>query len=388
MSGKMATSPLLTPLDGSLMEGGGQILRLSVALSAILKKPICIEKIRAGRDQPGLKSQHMTGIRLVREICNGQVTGCDIGSSQLRFNPKDGICFTGGHLTADCGTAGGITLLAQVSLPCLLFNEEPVDLELKGGTDARFASTIDYFQQVLQPNLARFGVNFQSQLVRRGYFPKGGGCVGLKVQPLADGESVQPIDLTDPGQVTKVRIYSHVAGRAPLRAAQKMAEAARREMAAQFPNAEIAVETEAVPEAKACWTGSGIMITAATSTGCVMGEGCPGAGGGKKGGRGGGGGVDSGDEEVGRKAARALIESCLKRGACVDSYMQDQLIIFMALAKGSSSMLAGPLTLHTKTAIHFAQIMAPEAKFELEEKPDGNVLIRCTGIGHKRSCRS
>ena len=102
-------------LDGSLLEGGGQILRLSAALSAILNKPITIDKIRAGRSKPGLKAQHLTGLNLVNQLCNGTLSGCQLHSEQLTFSPKDGVTSGAGPLLADIGTAGGITLLVQVS---------------------------------------------------------------------------------------------------------------------------------------------------------------------------------------------------------------------------------------------------------------------------------
>ncbi len=119
-------------IDGSLMEGGGQILRNSVALAAILTKPVNIVRIRAGRPAPGLKAQHATGIGAVAALCDGEADGCGVGSVEVTFWPR-GV--RGGEHTADCGTAGSIALVLQAALPVMLFADAPSVLDVRGGTN-------------------------------------------------------------------------------------------------------------------------------------------------------------------------------------------------------------------------------------------------------------
>ena len=123
-------------LDGGILEGGGQILRLSMCLGALLDKPLTIENIRAGRKKPGLSSQHMTGLKLVNDLCSGLLDGCTLQSTKIEFRPKGGVNVVEAEVSADIGTAGSVCLLAQIALPCILFNSHAVKLKLLGGTNA------------------------------------------------------------------------------------------------------------------------------------------------------------------------------------------------------------------------------------------------------------
>merc|ERR1740128_419885 len=117
----------LVVIDGSVMEGGGQILRMSVGLSALLRKPIRICKIRAGRASPGLKAQHLTGLTLVRDLTGGKLDGGEFGSVEVSFRPGQ---LRSGQFRADTKTAGAVCLLAQVAIPCALFSSSKICLNL------------------------------------------------------------------------------------------------------------------------------------------------------------------------------------------------------------------------------------------------------------------
>lgn len=119
-------------VDGSLMEGGGQILRNAVSLSAILGKPVNIARIRAGRPSPGLKAQHATGIAAVAALCGGDADGCGVGSTEVTLWPGP---VRGGAHVADCGTAGSVALVLQAALPVMLFGDCPSVLDVRGGTN-------------------------------------------------------------------------------------------------------------------------------------------------------------------------------------------------------------------------------------------------------------
>ena len=353
-------------IDGSVMEGGGQVLRMSAGLSALLARPIRIVKVRAGRAKPGLKSQHSSGLCLIRDLTRGQLEGATIGSAMVSLRPGP---LTSGNFTADTQTAGAVCLLAQISLPCAVFAPGPVSLDLKGGTNCDMAPQIDEFTEILLPNLKRFGVHVEYEVVRKGFFPQGGGNVNFFIKPL---KHLQAVILKDPGKVEKIYGWSFVAGNLPLRVAEQMTEAATNYLKASgcddIQNIPINIET--YKESRDCCqsNGSGIVLVAKTSTGCILGGSALGS-------------SKLSSNKTGVKAAEEFLEA-VECGGCVDKHIQDQLIIFMALAPGRSELVTGPLTLHTETAIHIAEKLTG-AKFSIENCQDNNRgwRIICEGIG-------
>ncbi|KAL4703461.1 hypothetical protein ACJJTC_010333 [Scirpophaga incertulas] len=348
----------LVNIDGSLLEGGGQILRISISLSAILGVPVRVFNIRAKRSKPGLAAQHLKGIQLVADMCKAKLKGANIGSTDIEFVPSK---INGGRYVADTRTAGSISLLLQVSLPCALMASSPVSLELRGGTNADMAPQVDYLPTVFQPILKRFNADFQLNIRKRGYFPKGGGVVTAEVRPVRGFSAVQ---LTDRGDIVAVRGSAFVAGNLPLKLAQEMAEGAKSELRSIHANLDIQCYRE--DRTVAPDSCSGISVWGVTSTGCVLG----GDGLGRR-------GLDPRD--VGRAAAAALLRDLHSR-ACLDTHAQDQAIVYMALAGGKSSVRVGEVTLHTKTAIYIAELIA-KVKFSIQEDGDSNI-IECTGLGY------
>lgn len=352
-------------VDGGLLEGGGQILRVSTALSCLLGLPLRVQKIRAGRSTPGLRPQHLSGLEMVRDLCAGQLEGADIGSTEITFTPGK---IHGGSHTADTKTAGSVCLLLQVSLPCVLFAAAPSDLRLRGGTNAEMAPQIDYTAMVFKPIAEKFGFTFNCDIKTRGYYPKGGGEVVVRVSPV---KQLAPVTLTERGSVTKISGRAFVAGALPLKVAKEMAAAAVRCLRKEFRDLYVNVQPVQEPRDGAFGNGSGIIIVAETSTGCLL----AGSALGKR-------GVSA--DKVGIDAAEMLLAN-LRHGGAVDEYLQDQLIIFMALANGVSRIKTGPVTLHTQTAMHFAEQLA-KAKFTVkksEEEGDASrdaYIIECQGI--------
>ena len=167
-------------IDGEFGEGGGQIIRTAITLSCITKKPIMIENIRKNRKIPGLKAQHLTAIKILQKICNAEVEGAKIGSTSLKFTPGN---VKSCNLIEDVGTAGSISLISQVLIPVVGICKEKLNLTIKGGTDALWSPTIDYTQYVLREAYSRMGINFSIKLIKRGYYPKGGGQIELSVEP-------------------------------------------------------------------------------------------------------------------------------------------------------------------------------------------------------------
>jgi RNA 3'-terminal phosphate cyclase (ATP) len=198
------------------------------------------------------------------------------------------------------------------------------------------APQYDYFEQVFLPVASRFGFAVEARAEARGYYPRGGGVVMVRTEPV---QKLQAVTLTDRGDITTIRVRAFHAGQVQHAKAQTMVDVAQATINAAHPSVQITVDV--VEEQHAVGNGSGILIVAETNTGCRFGGSAL------------GGGKDGGPESVGRKAAAEVLDA-LESGGCVDEWLQDQLILFMALAHGTSEMVTGALTLHTKTAIMHA----------------------------------
>lgn len=284
---------------------------------------------------------------------------------RISFKPSQ---IHGGNYSADTKTAGSVCLIMQLSIPCLLFSDKASTLVLKGGTNADMAPPIDFYTNVLKPIVSKFGVDFNLELICRGFYPKGGGEVKMSVNP---AYSLKPIEMTEFGEVTKIYGTSYIAGNLPMKVAYAMADSAKKYLQ-QF-NSNVPVDINVVKDDnhKATGSGCGIIICAETTTGCIISGDCVG----KRG---------KSSEEVGRVAAEMLQES-INCKACFDVHMQDQLIVFMALACGTSKVRVGPLSLHTETAIHIAELLT-KAKFSInKDEEDGSCVVECEGCGYKAS---
>lgn len=175
-------------INGEFGEGGGQIIRTAITLSCITKQPIIIENIRNNRKIPGLRAQHLTAIKILQKICDADVEGAKIGSTSLKFIPRN---VKNCNLIEDIGTAGSIPLVLQVLIPVAAICQKKLNLTIKGGTDTLWSPTIDYTQYVLREAYSRMGIQFSIKLIKRGYYPKGGGEINLDVDP----STVKPISL-------------------------------------------------------------------------------------------------------------------------------------------------------------------------------------------------
>jgi len=167
-------------INGAHGEGGGQIIRSAIALSCITKQPIHIENIRKNRKISGLKPQHLTAITLLQKIANAKVIGAEIGSTELKFMPGE---IENLDLEADVGTAGSIPLILQVLIPVVAVSQKKLNLKIKGGTDVLWSPSTDYTQYVLKEAYSRMGIKFSFELCKRGYYPKGGGKINLRINP-------------------------------------------------------------------------------------------------------------------------------------------------------------------------------------------------------------
>lgn len=175
----------------------------------------------------------LLGVELVRDICNAKVKGAELNSTELEFRPNK---IRGGSFQAHVRTAGSISLLLQASLPCTLFSQASTTLTLHGGTNAEMAPQIDYTTEVFRPILQKFGATFDFDLVRRGYFPKGGGEVVINVKPV---NCLNGIEMTEFGNVSSIYGWSFTAGSLPLKLSHLMADSACNVLSNIFSNTQI-----------------------------------------------------------------------------------------------------------------------------------------------------
>src|SRR6266545_2114142 len=210
-AGRLATQTNLVTMisiDGSFGEGGGQILRTALGLSLFTGQPFRIDKIRAGRRNPGLLRQHLTAVKAAAKIGQAEVTGVNIGSTQLTFSP--GRVAHGDYQFA-VGTAGSATLVLQTVLPALLAcddQDRQTRLTLEGGTHNPFAPPFDFMAKAFLPLLERMGAQIEARLERYGFYPAGGGRFEIFIRP---AKALEPIELNERGKILNRRATALVA---------------------------------------------------------------------------------------------------------------------------------------------------------------------------------
>ncbi|MFL6433352.1 MAG: RNA 3'-terminal phosphate cyclase [Nitrososphaeraceae archaeon] len=178
-------------IDGSYGEGGGQIVRTAVSLSAITGKPIQITNIRSKRDKPGLRTQHFSAVKAVADLFHAKVENLKVGADWIRFIPTHynhpfgrADYFDYGITKIDIGTAGSIANVLMTIIPAISFSGISHDLQIVGGTDVQYGPTIDYLRYVVREIYASIGINFDIDVIRRGYYPKGGGIVNVQIKAI------------------------------------------------------------------------------------------------------------------------------------------------------------------------------------------------------------
>lgn len=348
-------------IDGSTLEGGGQLLRMALAYSVVSSIPIEIKRIRAKRPKPGLKPQHLTAVKAIASLSDAEVRGLTLESTEIGFYPKR---IRGGRIGIDIGTAGSIGLILQSLAPVAAFAPEPLSAELRGGTAVKWAVPVLALKHVIWPLLRRSGFHGDIRIAREGFYPRGGGVVNATMRPV---RSLQPLSLTDRGSVESIKGIS-ICGRLPPHVAKRQAKAAEGVLRRSgYGDVDIDIEITCLQKEQAPLSpGSLILIWAETSTGCLIEADNLGERGKRA-------------ETVGIEVARSLVEQ-LETGASVDFHTTDNLITWISLANGASKLTTSKLTLHTLTAIEMAKTIVG-AHFEVEGQLNETANITCQGIG-------
>ena len=298
-------------IDGSAKSGSGTIVRYAVALSSLLGEELHINNIRAKRDKPGLRPQHLASVKACARMCGAQVEGAVVNSKEILYRPREKI--KGGQYQWEIGTAGSTTLLALTLLPLALFADKETVLKISGGLFQDFAPSAHHMQHVLLPTLAKMGIKAELEIIRPGYVPRGDGIIQFRVEPAGSG--LKPLKLLKQGKVQQMNglaLSSHLREQ---RVSQRMAEECQNVLAEKGYRARI----ETLWDETARQAGASLTLWAETDSGCRLGSDQAGQRG-------------RSSESIGRHVARNLLED-LKTGATVDRHLADQLIIYAALAR-------------------------------------------------------
>jgi RNA 3'-phosphate cyclase len=328
-------------LDASYGEGGGQLVRTALALAALTGEAVRLANVRAGRARPGLAPQHLAAVRALAALCDAHCEGLELRATAFGFEPRAAV--EGGELRVDVGTAGSVTLVLQALLPALVRARTPSRVVITGGTDVRQAPTWDYFREVLLRLLARMGLRVRASVVRRGYYPRGGGEVVVEVEP------GRPRPLLFPPSPASWNVLgeAHVA-HLPLEIAERMRAAAR----AALPRP-ANIDARVLQYDEAVGTGGAITLWAQAEAGL--------AGASRVAER----GVRA--ETLGA-AAGAELAADMASGASLDVHAADQILVYTALAQGSSRFSVREVSSHARTAMWLIQQFLP-VRFALEEHP-------------------
>ncbi len=297
----------MVTIDGSHGEGGGQIIRTSLTLSAITGKTLEIIDIRANRKPPGLKMQHLTAVKAVRNICRGGLEGAEVGSRRLVFKPGK---IVGGKYDFNIGTAGCITLVAQTILPILLIADKKSEVRITGGTHVMKSPSYDYFENVFLPAITLMGAKVESRMLRPGYYPKGGGEIELKVEPSKlKGREKWPKE-------------EHI--KAVIRIANLPLSIAMREKKVLL---EHEIEDVSIKEEKAFSPGNAVTLWQGLRGSYVVGE-------------------------RGKRAevvAKEAVDNLFAEKEDLDKHLADQILVYSVLAEGKTGFKTSEITSHFKT---------------------------------------
>ena len=311
-------------IDGSYGEGGGQLVRTAVALSALTGRPLHVHHVRAGRARPGLAAQHLAAVRAVAALCDARCEGLALRAGAFTFEPRARPA--GGELHADVGTAGSVTLVLQAVLPVLLAARAPAKVVVRGGTDVRHAPSWDYFCNVLLRLLGRMQVRARASIRRRGYYPRGGGEVVLEVEP----GTPAPLDLPQGPAAWRIAGEAHVAN-LPVTIAERMRDAACAALAR-----EAAIAARALGPDAAVGTGGAIAAWAESAAGLLGASRIAERG------------VSA--EKLGMDLGRELAAD-IAHGATLDVHAADQVLVYLAVAGGKSSFAARTVSSHARTTM-------------------------------------
>ena len=305
----------------------------------------------------------MNAVRALAQLADAEVSGLGIGSKEIEFNPGSP---KGGSFKIDVGTAGSTSLVLQALMPVMSFSRSKTIVEITGGTNNPMAPAVEYLQEVLLPAVSKMGYEGSIELLRRGFYPRGQGIVRAVVEPI---KALKPIMIEKFGEIEEIKGLSY-SSRLPSHIVERMARSAERVIiGAGYKKVKIDLEAlQASQRRCAADPGCGIILFAKSKEGAIVGADSLGK-------------LGKPAEKVGTEAAEELLGQLVAK-APVDRHLADQLIVYMSLAGGRSTIRTSELTLHAITCIRLSEKMVG-ARFKVEGEEGGPSTIVCEGIGLK-----
>jgi len=307
--------------------GSGTVLRYAAALATLQNRPLHIYKIRAKREKPGLRPQHLMALRACSQLSSGRLEGDQVGSQEIRYWPGKGI--SGGDYTWDIGTAGSSTMLAFTLIAPALFAKSACRFTIIGGLFQDFAPSAFHMREVLIPILRRMGAEIEIEVAKPGYVPKGQGCLSITVNPLRD--SLKALDLAEQGRISLIRGIALASHLDREKVSERMASRCREILDGRGYLQKIVT----INDSSAVQPGAALALWARTTTGCILGSDQAG----KRGRR---------SEKIAEYVCRSLLQD-VNSGATTDRFLADQLILFAALGRGRTEYLIPQITSHVES---------------------------------------
>ncbi len=319
-------------IDGSFGEGGGQILRTALSLSAITQRPFEIFNIRANRKTPGLSHQHLQAVNATARICTAEVTGNQLRSTDLKFYPGE---IRAGTYHLDIGTAGSVSLVLQTIFYPLSLTNRPSSVTITGGTHVTHSPCIDYLTHQWLYYLKKIGFDAIIKTTRAGFFPRGGGEVFIQINPTG---SLHPLQIENRGRLIQIKGTSTVSNLDITIARRQQAQARKKFLERNVPH-EISVA-----EAPAIGKSTMLLLVGKFehSQCCYFSLGA-----------------------IGKRAETVADEACneffsfLETKGVIDEYLADQLIIPLAITKGTSQFITPRITPHLLTNSEIVKLFLP-----------------------------
>lgn len=372
MSALSAKSTL--KIDGSIGEGGGQIIRTALALSMLTGQPIEIHNIRAGRAKPGLMRQHLMCVQASQQISNATVTGAELNSQSFRFDPNE---IELANYDFDIGSAGSTSLVLQTILPALLFadtdKQNTSTVTIKGGTHNPFAPTTDFLQLAFVPAIAKLGITVDIELVQAGFAPVGAGEIQAKIQPYsrrADRADRAEFTMTQRGDLVAIDLGASNLNLDPDICKREITSAMAVLLEAGVDDTLISTHRhkfQGIGEGNTCWA----VVTHRVADSAIEGDNLHHEVftllGNKR----------TSAEKMGNRLAGLIKRYCQQSDALVDKYLSDQLLLPLALS-GGGKFTSRMISQHTETqAWLIEQFLPVKIKFETIDNHKTLVQVIC-----------
>jgi RNA 3'-terminal phosphate cyclase (ATP) len=343
-------------IDGSTGEGGGQILRSALTISTIIKKPVKIINIRTKRNNPGLRHQHVTTIKLLSKLFNINIENVRLGAEWINiiFDKKD-IEINKDILNIDIGTAGSIPLLLQTLIPTIAISQQNIVIQLTGGTDVKYSPTIDYIKYVMKDVYSKIGIFFNINVIKRGFYPNGKGIVNINIQK---AKTLKPIDFCNFKEINP-NILS-IVGSLPKHITDRQISGALSNLeknGIKCDKYKSSIENSASP-------GSSILIYSSSESGIYLGADSVGE-------------KNIRAETVGYNASKRFIED-YKFQACIDSHLADMLILPLSFVKEKSRYKISSISQHLLTNLEIIKKIN-DMEYQIDKVFENEFIVTIKG---------